>query len=369
MTPLDSESKRIIEDTLLRFIEESYDAHARRMRLNKPPVDYRQYWPTLAELGVLGVPFTEEQGGISGCGIDIADAVRVLAKGIILEPYIESAVIAGSLLAAGDPARSEAAVAALIGGEDLAVLVGGRGGLPDVLTSTRTSDGYRLDGHVRVVPYAQEADSWLIATTDKDAGTPRIFHAARETVSVETPRYRLMDGRSSADVVFSGVTLPAGSLWLEGGAATAALDRASAQAVSAYCASAVGAMQNLLEITNEYLKTRVQFGVVIGSFQALQHRYASMHMAFLEARSVARKLAHAIDAAPAAEIRWLCFAAASVIERSGALIGHESIQLHGGMGATDELVVSHYNAHLVVLAKQLRTWVPQDVQLPDSLPA
>lgn len=361
---LDAESKRIIEDTLLRFVEENYDAHARRMRLNNPPVDYRQYWPPLAELGVIGMPFSEEQGGISGCGIDVADAVRVLAKGIILEPYIESAVIAGSVLAARAGDAGEAALAALIGGEDLVILVGGRGGLPDALRSGKTAEGYRIDGHARVVPYAAEADSWLLATTDATDGTCRIFKVSRASVPAGVPRYRLMDGRSAADVELAGVTLPADALWLEGDAAAAALDRAASHAASAYCASAVGAMQNLLEITGEYLKTRVQFGVVIGSFQALQHRYANLHMAYLEARAIARKLALALDSAPAEELAWLRFAAASVIERAGALIGHDSIQMHGGMGATDELVVSHYNAHLVVLAKQLRTWIPQDVTLP-----
>lgn len=361
---LDAESKRIIEDTLLRFVEESYDAHARRVRLNKPPVDYRQYWPTLAELGVLGVPFAEELGGISGYGIDVADAVRVLAKGIILEPYIESAVIAGSLLAARADDQGEAAVAALIGGENLVVLVGGRAGLPDALKCTKTAAGYRLEGHAKVVPYAAEADSWLVAAVDEGGGTQRVFKVSRAEVGADVSRYRLMDGRSAADVMFAGAVVPAASLWLEGDVAAAALDRAATLAANAYCASAVGAMENLLQITGEYLKTRVQFGVVIGSFQALQHRYANLHMAYLEARAIAKKLAFVSDEGSAEELHWLRFAAANVIERAGALIGQDSIQMHGGMGATDELVVSHYNAHLVVLANQLRTWIAQDVAVP-----
>lgn len=364
-TPLDPESKRIIEDTLSRFVKTSYDATARRERLNSPAVDYRRYWPDLAELGVLGIPFGEELGGLSGFAIDSADVVRVLATGLILEPFIESAIVAGCVLVAGtDGARRKAVVAGLIGGETLTVLIGGRAGLPDSLRSEKTAGGYQLNGQLHVVPYAAEADAWLIAAQDAAGGSARIFHVPRMAAAANVQRYRLMDGRSASDVTFSNAVVPGSSLWLEGAAAAAALDRAGLQAVSACCASAVGAMANLLQITGEYLKTRVQFGAVIGSFQALQHRYASMHMAYLEARAIARKLAVGIDSASIEEQTWLRFAAASVVERAGALIGHEAIQMHGGMGATDELVVSHYNAHLVVLAKQLRTWVVQDVALP-----
>jgi alkylation response protein AidB-like acyl-CoA dehydrogenase len=117
--------------------------------------------------------------------------------------------------------------------------------------------------------------------------------------------------------------------------------------------------------TAEYLRTRKQFGMPLSSFQALQHRFADMQIAYLESRAITRKLALNLGTGSAAEQRWLSFAASSVVERAAALVGHEAIQMHGGMGVTDELVVSHCNSRLVVLVRQLQNWCEADVELPE----
>jgi alkylation response protein AidB-like acyl-CoA dehydrogenase len=348
---LDAETKSLIEAALNRFVDDVYEPNARRQRLNRRDVDYRAHWGALAELGVLGLPVIEAFGGIGGNTQDVADALCVLARGLVLEPLIEAAVIATAVLrAAPEP---ETALAAAASGAVLAILVGGRRG--DDLRCQPLGSGYLLSGIARVVPGAGQADAWLVAGAD-EAGQTRVLRVAPRDVEAQVKTYRLMDGREAADIEFPACTVPAAALWLEGEAAQAALDAAAAQAVSAYAADAVGVMQSLVTMTADYLRTREQFGATLATFQALQHRFADMHIAARESRAIARALAHAIDAGDLAQTRWLRFAVPSVLSRCGERVGHEAIQMHGGMGVTDELIVSHCNARLVVLNQLLARW-------------
>jgi alkylation response protein AidB-like acyl-CoA dehydrogenase len=363
-TSLDSESKNIIEQTLRRFLADCYAPTARRDRLAESIVDYRAHWATLAELGVLALPFDEELGGLGGSSVDIADTIRVLAGGLILEPFAETAVMAGGILASGANAdRSAEAVATLLDGSRIAVLVGGRSALSDGLKCEKADASLRLSGSVRVVPYAAQVDDWLIAAED-ESGSPVIVRVASAEVCAEVDGYRLMDGRPAADIVFEGATIPLDTLWLEGDAARRALERASFDAVNVCSADAVGVMEQLLAVTGEYLRTRVQFGAPLATFQALQHRYADMHMAYSEALAMSRAFATVLAAGNVEELPWLRFAVALVVGKAARLIGHEAIQMHGGIGVTDELTVSHFNARLVVLTSILRNWVPPTIDLP-----
>ncbi|WP_181321717.1 acyl-CoA dehydrogenase family protein [Trinickia symbiotica] len=358
-SPLDRESKSIIENTLLRFIAESYEPSARHQRVRQGHVDCLLHWGLLAQLGVLGLPFEEAFGGLGGASADIADAVTVLAKGLIFEPFIESAVIAGTVLARGrDPEQRGQAVTQAIEGASVTAMLGGRSGVPDQLSFKKTPEGYRLSGNLSLIPFAEQADFWLLMAVDSD-GTPAIFRVPRSETRAHVASYRLMDGKPAADIRFDDTAIPLLTAWVQGEAAREAMDLASRRAVSAYCADAVGVMALLLEVTGEYLRTRVQFGVAIGTFQALQHRYADMHMGLVQAQAITRELAGRVDAATSGDHTWLCFAASSVVERAAKLVGQEAIQMHGGMGVTDELIVSHCNARLVVLTRLIRAWVDQ----------
>lgn len=364
-SPLDPESKNIIEQTLRRFLAEAYDPVGRHQRIGTAAIDYRLHWPALAELGILAMPFTEAAGGLSGSAVDTADVVRVLAGGLVLEPYVETAVIAGGVLAAGaDTGRAAEAVAAIIGGECLTVLVGGRAVPRDALTWVADGTGFRVSGRLAVVPYAAQADRWLLVAYGAECGEARIFLVQPAELGVQVSDTRLMDSRPAAELIFDGVRVPASALWLEGEGASAALRAAALRTVNSLCADAVGVMEQLLAVTAEYLRTRVQFGTNIGAFQALQHRFADMHIGLLESRAIARALAQALDGEDGAGQDSLQRAAALVIERNARLIGHDAIQLHGGMGVTDELIVSHYNARLVVLTRMLRAWMPPLAGLP-----
>lgn len=360
-TALDSETKNIIDATLLRFIDECYEFTERRERISCAVVDYRRFWRRLAELGVLGMPFTAPQGGLGGCVLDMADAVTRMAKGLILEPFVESAVIAGSILAARTEAQPQ--LDALICGAAIDILLGGRLGSESGLQITRSGAAFRLNGTLRAQPCAAQADFWLIAANDPSCHEPIILRLAPDALEAQMRSYRLLDGRHASDLHFPDVPVYASTVWLQGPAAQSALLRANRLAVTCLCADAVGVMAFLLSETGEYLRTRKQFGVPLSSFQALQHRYADMQIAYLESRAITRKLALSLDTGSAAEQRWLSFAASSVVERAAALVGHESMQMHGGMGVTDELLISHCNSRLVVQLRQLESWREADVEL------
>jgi alkylation response protein AidB-like acyl-CoA dehydrogenase len=326
----------------------------------RPPVDYRANWGALAELGVLGLPVGEALGGIGGSALDVSDALRVLSRGLVLEPLVESAVIAGAVLRRRPGAQ--AVVASAIAGEALTILVGGR--VDDALRCVEQDDALKIFGTARVVPGAAQADFWLVACTGDD-GVVRVLRVPAHGGSERIDTYRMMDGREASDIVFDAAPVSRDALWLAGAEAEAALAEAAAQAVSAYCADAAGVMGCLVTWTRDYLRTREQFGARIGTFQALQHRLADMHIAALEARAIAREMARAVDAGDGAErIRWLRFAAPAVLSRCGERVGHEAIQLHGGMGVTDELVISHANSRLVVLNRLLARWatLPADLE-------
>lgn len=352
-TGLDQETRAIIDQTLGRFVRDHGDIHHRRDRLARRPVNERTHWSLMAELGILAIPFAEEVGGIGGAAVDVGAAAALLGGGLVLEPFIEGVIVPAAVLATGP-----GGAAAVIEGRELTVLVGGRPSDGDRVRASVDGDRIRISGRASVVPAANVADTWLVVAWRGD-GSPLVARLAAASDGVNAVSHRLMDGRGAADITFNGVVLPSSAVLLDGGAARAALGAASVRAVAAYAADAVGVMERMVRETGAYLVTRKQFGVVIGSFQALQHRFADMHMACLETAAMVRALAVAIDGAGGGEPRWMASAAASVVERAAGLIGHEAIQMHGGMGATEELPISHLNARLVVLTRLIRAWTPR----------
>ncbi len=348
---LDAQTQSMIAASLDRFIDAAYRPEARLERLNRGAVDYRAYWPQLADIGVLAIPVSEAQGGIGGNAQDMAAALRVLSRGLLLEPLVECAVIASSVLRSKHSASED--LGRLLAGEVITILLGGRRG--DSLRCEVSGKAFVVSGVARAVPGAAAADQWLIAGRDAK-GVARILQVNRASLNVDVKSFRLMDGRSAGDVEFKATPMPAASLWLEADAADAAVANAAAQAVSAYCADASGVMACAVKQTGDYLVDREQFGVKLSSFQALQHRYADMHMAALEASAISRELARSIDAQDAPRVTWLRYAAPTVVARAAALVGQDAIQMHGGMGASNELTISHYNARLVVLSKLLDSW-------------
>jgi alkylation response protein AidB-like acyl-CoA dehydrogenase len=356
ITELDGATRDLLANTAARLVDEYYAPEARLRRLRKGSLDCRLHWSLLAELGILALPFSEGQGGISGSARAVAGLLQVLARGLLFEPLIEAAVIAGRVLSAG-PLD---AVTELISGQDISVLLGINAGTPGMLTAQMTQRGWRMQGLARSVPYAAIADHWLLAARETNSSEPLIFRVRRESVEAPIQPFVLIDARPAADVCVDDVVVDASSLLLRGTAAAEALESACLHAVSAYCADAVGCMSQLVKQTGEYLRSRVQFGAPLSTFQALQHRYADLYMLLVEARAVADALAGSLDHPEIERQRWLAFAAATTVSAASTRIGHEAIQLHGGMGVTEELIISHYNARLLTLIRLLRNVLPRE---------
>lgn len=348
---LDRETAALIAQTLDRFVRDEAGLNRRRERLAANG-DERIHWPFLSELGVLGLAVAEDFGGIGGSARDVGEACRILGGGLVLEPVIEGALLPAVLL---ELASDTDGLDQLLSGTAM-VIAGGRA--TDRISASRTEDGWLLNGKAVAVPAVPGSDQLVIIA--RDDGNPLIVRVP--TLAVSTQPYRLMDGRLAADVQFADLAFDEAAMIARGTLATEILATVRLRAVAAYLSDAVGVMERLVLDTADYLRTRKQFGVVIGSFQALQHRFADMHADWLEAAAMLGHLASMIDRHDR-DAMVIAGEAAWIVERAACRIGHEAIQMHGGMGATEELAVSHLNARLVVLTRLVRAWLPQSQAL------
>jgi alkylation response protein AidB-like acyl-CoA dehydrogenase len=304
----------------------------------------RQAYAELAEMGLLGLPFAEEDGGFGGGGVEMMIVMEALGRGLMVEPYFATVVLAGGALRHGASAEQRAAIVpGLIAGERILALAHSERGMPrhtlDARTSaTRDGEGWRIDGHKIAVIHGAGADT-LIVSARTGAGLGLfLVDAAAEGVAVE--KMRGYDGVPLADISFSSVAVPAAALIGEAGQGEAILARTFEDATAALVAEAVGAMSETFDLTVEYLKTRQQFGVAIGSFQALQHRAVDMLMELELSRSMAILAALSLDSEAGQRMRNIS-AAKAQIGKSGRLIGQEAVQMHGAIGITAEYKVGH----------------------------
>ncbi len=335
MSGLDTETRAMVAHTLERFVAEHYGPAQRLKRLHARPVDYRAHWPLLADLGLFGLLLEAEQGGLGGGAGDLAQVLLALAPGLVLEPVGE-ALIGNALLAGVSGGSGADAVAQAAAGQGLWAAV--NPAPSQWLRAHPDGDTLRLRGTLTAVPYAAQADHWLVAVVTP-AGEQRVLSLSAASLGVRVAPFKLMDGRPAADLHFTDVAV-------DDSAASppqAALAQAADRALVSHAADAVGIMEYLLSLTRSYLRTRVQFGVSLGSFQALQHRLADMHMAYLESRGLLRALTDALDSGQGPErLTPLRSALARVVLRSGRRVGQEAI---------------HGNARLQVIAGMLNAWI------------
>jgi len=351
-----TEEQIALQDTLRRFYAKDYGFEHRRATAKSDDGFDRAAWATFADFGILALPFPEAYGGISengGSGIDTMLVMEMLGRGLALEPYLSTVVLGGGLIRdAASESQKQALLPAIAGGELMLSLAhyepGGRYGLDRVATAaTRTAGGWRLEGAKAVVLGAPAAHKLLVSARDGDGLSLFLVDANAKGVSLRS--YPTQDGARAADIHLAAVEVTTDALVGTAGGALPVIARAIDQANAALCAEAVGIMAALNEVTLEYLKTRKQFGVPIGKFQALQHRMADMVIATEQARSMATLAAVRADSDDAAE-RGRCVAAAKAyVLQSARLVGQQAVQLHGGMGVTDELNVGHYFKRLTMI--------------------
>ncbi|MBV8468361.1 MAG: acyl-CoA dehydrogenase family protein [Burkholderiaceae bacterium] len=356
-----NEDRRMLADSLDRFVTEQY-GFATRDRIARSPQGYSsELWRRFAELGVVGALFAERDGGYGGAGFDIAVVFEALGRGLVVEPFLGTAVLAGGVIAAAGDDTQRGVLAKILDGTTLAAFAHGE---PDsgfelarvATTARRTAGGWVLDGAKAVVLHGDQADLFVVSArtagpVDAQEGVSLFLVNAR-TPGIATRGYRLVDGGRAAEVSLRGVEVGAQALIGSEGGAFPIIERVVGTGVLALVAEAVGAMDVAKEATLDYLRTRKQFGVPIGSFQALQHRMADLLLEVEQARSAMINAAAAMDADRVTRERALSAAKVS-IGRIGALVAEECIQMHGGIGMTWELPLAHYAKRLVMIDHQL----------------
>jgi alkylation response protein AidB-like acyl-CoA dehydrogenase len=355
-----TEDRRMLADTLNRFVSEQYGFATRDTLAHSDSGFSRELWVRFAELGIVGALFKETDGGYGGDGFDIAVVFESLGRGLVVEPFLGALVVGHALARTGSEAQ-KALIASLVEGRAVAALAHDEPGSHYELTKVSTravrgSNGWVLTGAKTVVQQGAEADFFLVSArtsgvADAEAGIS-LFVVPRETVGLDVRGYRKIDGGRAAEICLNEVCLPDDALLGERDTAFASLEFCIGAGVLALCAEAVGAMDVAKDHTLEYLRTRKQFGVAIGSFQALQHRMADLLLEIEQARSAVINAAAALGAGRVERERALS-AAKYTIGRIGTRVAEECIQMHGGIGMTWELPLAHYAKRLVMIDHQL----------------
>jgi alkylation response protein AidB-like acyl-CoA dehydrogenase len=353
-----SEEQGMLRDSVARFVQDDYDWDARRAIVATDAGMSRETWQTFAELGWLSVPFAEEHGGFGGGPVDVMVIMEELGKGLVVEPYLATVVLFGGLLRAAGSAEQQARhIPGIIDGSTLGAFAyierQSRYELSDVATrATADGDGYVLSGEKVAVLNGANADQLIV--TARTAGEQfddhgiSLFLVPTDAAGVERISYRMMDGQVVANIVFTDVRVPADALLGALHGARPLIDAAVHEALVALGAEALGIMGQLNSKTLEYTRTREQFGVPIGSFQALQHRMVDTFMSYEQAKSMVYRAVCALDNGDDDAPR-IIHAMKVMIEKCGRHIFEEAIQLHGGMGLTDELDIGHYAKRLMMI--------------------
>ncbi|MGI9289117.1 MAG: acyl-CoA dehydrogenase family protein, partial [Pseudomonadales bacterium] len=358
-----TEEQNMLKDSIARFVADDYDIDARQQNAGSEQGFNRDVWSKFAELGWLSVPFAEEFGGFGGSAVDSMVVMEEFGKGLVVEPYLSTVLLFGGLLSnSGNRALQDTLIEKIIGGEMLGAFAyherQSRFELHDVQTvAKKTADGFTLSGEKTVVFNGAIADKIIVSARTSgarlDSHGISLFLVDANVEGSEKTAYRMMDGRLVANINLTDVAVVADQLLGELDKGLDLMQQVVNDATVTLSAEALGIMQKLNATTVEYTKTREQFGVPIGSFQALQHRMVDMFTACEQTRSLLYRAVCSIDADAAEqgndEVLKNIHALKVMVGRAGKLIGGEAIQLHGGMGMTDELNVGHYVKRLMMI--------------------
>ncbi|BAM92611.1 putative acyl-CoA dehydrogenase [Bradyrhizobium oligotrophicum S58] len=354
-----SEEQRLLKDSIDGLLADAYDFDKRKLYMKEKGGWSRTMWSKLAEQGLLGLPFSEDDGGFGAGGVETMIVMEAMGRALVLEPYLATVVLSGGFLRHGGSAAQKAAhLPGIIDGSKTFAFAQlekqSRYDLFDVATSAKKKgDGWVIDGEKFVVLNGENADTLIV--TARTAGGQRdksgigVFIVPADAKGVTRKGYPTQDGLHAADIAFTGVEVGADAVIGDPADGLPLIERVVDEARIALCAEAVGLMDESLSTTVEYIKTRKQFGVAIGSFQSLQHRASDMFVALEQARSMSMFATMAADFDDARE-RATSIAAAKVqIGKSAKFVGQQAIQLHGGIGMTMEAKIGHYFKRLTMI--------------------
>ena len=355
-----TEDRRMLADTLNRFVSEQYGIEHRNQlaygQEGHSPALYAQF----AELGAIGALFPEDAGGFGGAGFDISVVFEALGRGLVAEPLLDALVVGQALIAAGSESQ-KAKLQDIIAGDLICALAHDEPGSHYELnnvstTATQTASGWMLNGTKGVVALGEKADLLLVSArtggSQLDASGISLFLVDGSAAGLSKRGYQRFEGGRAADITFNNVQVPADALVGAQGKGYAVLEHISGYALLALASESLGAMDVAKQHTLEYLQTRKQFGVAIGTFQALQHRMADVLLEIEQARSAVINAASAVDTAQGAAKEKVLSAAKYTVGYVGTKVAQESIQLHGGIGMTWELPLAHYAKRLVMIDHQ-----------------
>ncbi|MEM7254773.1 MAG: acyl-CoA dehydrogenase [Pseudomonadota bacterium] len=353
-----STEQQLLKDSVERFIRDDYDFVRRRAIAEEENGFSAAVWKSFAELGWLGMPLPEDCGGLGATSVDVMLLMEAFGRGLVIEPYLQSIILGGGLIAElGSEPQRETWLPQLASGELRVALASAepcsRYSLGDIAThAVADGDRWRLSGHKSVVIGGPHADKYIVSARTsgevRDAQGVSLFVVDRDAPGLDRVDGRGFDRTPVSELIFDKVDVGADHLLGPVGEAFPALEHAADRGIAALCAEAVGAMSVLNDATNEYLKTRKQFGQPIGRFQVLQHRMVDMYTELEQTRSLTYLATLKLDASYQ-ERRRAVSAAKAQMGRAGKFVGSQAVQLHGGMGMTDELMVSHYYKRLMML--------------------
>ncbi|WP_424629752.1 acyl-CoA dehydrogenase family protein [Bradyrhizobium sp. SYSU BS000235] len=346
-----TEEQELLRSSLQRLLRAQYDFETRRKIVATEEGWSRAHWNSFAEMGLLAAPFSETVGGLGGGAVATMIVMQEFGRNLVVEPFLETIVLAGGLIEdVGTDAQREEYLPPIMAGESIWALAWTEGhsryDLNNVGTrAISTGEGYVLNGAKAAVIGAPWADKLIVSARtsgkQRDREGISLFVVDRQSAGVHLQSFKTIDGRRAAEILLKDVHVASGALLGAKDEGLVALEACRDRAIAALCAEATGAMTELNASTLEYSKTRKQFGVPLGTFQVLQHRMVDMFIALEEATSLMQHL-NLTFAGNEPHRSKLASGAKSKIGNAAKFIGEQAIQLHGGMGMSDELNVGHY---------------------------
>lgn len=343
-----SSEQKLLQDSANKFALKGYGFERYKQTLALPGQLDAAAWAQMAEFGWLALPLPESVGGLGGSGTDISLVAEALGAGMVLEPFVSGLVLPGKLLAlAGSEAQQKRLLEPLAEGQlQLSVAwaePGDRQNPAHCATQAKADgQGYVISGRKLCALNAPNAQKLIVSARNAGSAGISLFEIDPAARGVTLTPYALMGGGTAADVVLDQVRVSADALVGPAGKGFEALDAALDHATAASCAQALGAMRSLLDRTANYLKVRKQFGAAIGSFQVLQHRLVDMFIETEQSRSMVLMASMRVDSTDASERRRAVSAAKAYLGQASKFVAQQAVQLHGGIGVTEELDVGHF---------------------------
>ncbi len=355
-----SKEQELLRDGLTKFLSTRYDLEKSRAAAKTGAGWQPEIWRAFAdELGILGATLPEEVGGIGGGPVELMVITEALGRALVVEPYVDTVVVAGGLLQRAGSEQATSLLERIASGTAVVALAAGESESGDrwqdiATTAERDGDGWILNGRKTVAMTAPLATHLLVTAKSPAGHSLFVVDVDSVDTGLSLTGYRTVDDRRAADLVFDGLRLPAGALLGEDGQAWPSLEQARDEGAAAICSEAVGCMRKVLADTVEYCKQRQQFGVPIGSFQVLQHRMVDMHIELEQAVAAVLLAVLHLEDEPAVRARSVS-AAKATVGRAARFIGQQAVQLHGGMGMTEELAIGHYFKRLTAVQYEFGT--------------